>query len=227
MLRTFFLIGCLVTGLQFQAPPASGQEYHAAKLDSAAPADALSPEIAKLLAPAGVRVTQGDSRVICEIWLAKEWPVSANAATSSEILYPLTPGQLVGAIRFPRKSSDFREQDVPAGVYTLRYAHQPVDGAHVGTSATRDFFALLPASKDREAQPLDYKALTTVSKETTGTAHPGILSLQKAAQSGEAPSVRQDPDHEWTIVRLSGKAKQESEAKDMPIELVVVGKAAE
>ena len=227
MLRTFFLIGCITTVLPFLALPVSGQDYHAAKLDSAAPADALSPEIAKLLAPAGVRVTQGDSRVICEIWLAKEWPVAADATTSSEILYPLTPGQLVGAIRFPRKSSDFREQDVPAGVYTLRYAHQPVDGAHVGTSATRDFFAMLPAAKDRDAQTLDYKALTTTSKETTGTAHPGILSLQKAADSGEAPSVRQDPDHDWTIVRLVGKAKKGSEAKDMPIELVVVGKAAE
>ena len=227
MLRTFFLIGCVATVLQFLALPASGQEYHATKLDSAAPADALSPEIAKLLAPAGVRITQGDSRVICEIWLAKEWPVAANAATSSEILYPLMPGQLVGAIRFPRKSSDFREQDVPAGVYTLRYAHQPVDGAHVGTSATRDFLAMLPAAKDRNPQTLDYKELTAASKETTGTAHPGILSLQKAAASGDAPSVRQDPDHEWTILRVIGKGKQGSEMKDMPIELVVVGKAAE
>jgi hypothetical protein len=227
MLRTFFLIGCIVTVLQFRALPASGQEYHAAKLDSAAPADALSPEIAKLLAPAGVRVTQGDSRVICEIWLAKEWPVAANTTTSSEILYSLTPGQLVGAIRFPRKSSDFREQDVPAGVYTLRYAQQPVDGAHVGTSATRDFLALLPAAKDRNPQALEYKELTAASKETTGTAHPGVLSLQKAAESGDAPSVRLDPDHEWTILRVKGKAKQGSEAKEMPIELVVVGKAAE
>lgn len=227
MLRMSFWIGSIVTVLQILALPANSQEYHAAKLDSAAPADALSPEIARLLAPAGVRLTQGDSRVICEIWLAKDCPLAENATTSPEVLYPLTPGQLVGAIRFPRKSSDFREQDVPAGVYTLRYAQQPVDGAHVGTSATRDFFAMLPAAKDRDPQTLDYKALTTASKETTGTAHPGILSLQKAAESGEAPSVRQDPDHEWTIVRLVGKAKKGSEVKDMPVELVVVGKAAE
>jgi hypothetical protein len=39
--------------------------------------------------------------------------------------------------------------------------------------------------------------------------------------------VRQDADHEWTIVRLVGKAKKGSDTKDMPIELVVVGKAAE
>jgi hypothetical protein len=223
MLRTLAFFACSLLFAFF----CSGQEYHAAKIDPPAPADGLSPEIAKLLQPAGVRVTQGDSRVICEIWLAKEWPLAEGAATSPEVLYPLTPGQVIGAIRFPRKSSDFREQDVPAGVYVVRYAHQPVDGAHVGTSATRDFLALVPAAKDRDPQVLDYKALIAASKETTGTAHPGILSLQKAADNGEAPSVRQDPDHEWTIVRLVGTAKQGGAAKPQPLELVVVGKAAE
>jgi len=224
MLRTFALVALLLLVLGL---PAAGQEYHAAKLDMPAPADALSPEIAGLLQPAGVRVMQGDSRAICEIWLAKEWPLAEGAKTSPEVLYPLTPGQLTGAIRFPRKTSDFREQDVPAGVYVLRYGHQPVDGAHVGTSATRDFLVLLPAAKDRDPKPLDYKALIGVSKETTGTEHPGILSLQKAADGGEAPSVRQDADHEWTIVRLTGKAKQGAGVKDLPLDLVVVGKAAE
>jgi hypothetical protein len=229
MLRMFFVVGLAlgVLTLPVVIQKSSGQEYHAAKINTPAPADSLSPEIAKLLSAEGTRVTQGDSRVICEIWLAKEWPLTADVTTSPEILYPLTPGQLVGAIRFPRKSSDFREQDVPAGVYVLRYAQQPVDGAHVGTSATRDFLAMLPVAKDRDPKTLDYKDLTATSKETTGTAHPGILSLQKAADGGEAPSVRQDPDHEWTIVRVVGKSKKGSEAKEMPIELVVVGKAAE
>jgi len=224
MSRTFALTSL---SLLILVLPADGQEYHAVKLDMPAPADALSPEIAGLLQPTGIRVSQGDSRAICEIWLAKEWPLAADAATGPEVLYPLTPGQLIGAIRFPRKTSDFREQDVPASVYVLRYGHQPVDGAHVGTSATRDFLLLLPAAKDRDPKPLDYKALTTASKETTGGAHPGILSLQKAADGGEAPSVRQDADHEWTIVRLVGKAKQGSSVKDLALDLVVVGKAAE
>jgi hypothetical protein len=224
MLRTLLL---LAVSTLTPALSAAGQEYHAAKLDMPSPADAVSPEVAGLLQPTGVRVTQGDSRVICEIWLAKEWPLAADATTSPEVLYPLTPGQLIGALRFPRKASDFREQDVPGGVYVLRYAHQPVDGAHIGTSATRDFLALMPAAKDRDPKPLDYKSLIAVSKATTGTEHPGILSLQKAADGGGTPSVRQDADHEWTIVRLAGKAKQGAAVKDLPLELVVVGKAAE
>jgi hypothetical protein len=209
------------------ALPALAQEYKAEKLDSPPPADALSPEIAAQLQPAGFKVVKGEARTLCEIWLAKEIAASPDAKLSSEVNYPLTPGQLVGVARYPRKATDFRDQEIPSGVYTLRYSLQPVDGAHVGTSPTRDFLALLPADKDRDPALLDYKALTTASKETTGTAHPGILSLQKAADAGEPLSVREDAEKEWTIVRFNAKVKQGDAAKDLPVELVVVGVAAE
>ena len=206
--------------------PASGQDYKVNKLDTPPPADALSPEIAGLLSPTGFKVTEG-TRVVCEVWLCKEWPIAADAKTTGEINYPLTPGQVFGAIRFGRKAADFRDQEVPAGVYVVRYAQQPVDGAHVGTFPTRDFCALLPAAKDRLAAVLDYKTLTTLSKETTGTAHPAIRPLLKA-QEGESPAIRSDEEKMWTMVRLTGKTRQGAAAlKDLPIELVVAGKAAE
>jgi hypothetical protein len=222
MIRTTLLVCVLY--LLFPAWPATAQEYHVAKLESASPADALAPEIAALLSPAGLKVIQGDSRVVCEIWLAKEWPVAADAKTTAEIQFPFTPGQVLGAARFPRKASDFRDQEIPAGVYVLRYAQQPVDGNHVGTFPTRDFAALLPAAKDRSAAPLDYKTLTTLAKETTGTAHPAIRPLLKAA--GDAP-VRTDEEKQWTMVRLPGKTKAGAELKDLALELVVAGVAAE
>src|SRR5205085_1708309 len=104
--------------------------------------------------------------------------------------------------------------DIPAGLYVIRYAHQPIDGAHVGTSPTRDFFALLPAAKDTDPKTLDYKTLITISKETTGTAHPAILSLQKPAESAESPSVRDESEKMWTVVRFVGKARQGGASKD-------------
>src|SRR5262245_3246010 len=206
--------------------PALAQEYKVSKSDAPPPADALAPEIAGLLSPAGYKVSQGD-RAVCEIWLCKEWPISADAKTTAESIYRLRPGQVLGAIRFARKSADFRDQEIPMGVYVLRYAQQPVDGAHVGTFPTRDFCALLPAAKDRLAAVLDYKTLTTLSKEATGTAHPAIRPLLKA-QEGESPAIRSDDEKMWTMVRLTGKTRQGAAAlKDLPIELVVAGKAAE
>lgn len=204
----------------------SGQDAKVEKVDAPVAVGQLAPEVAALLNPTGFKISKG-GQALCEVWLAKEWPIAGEATTSPEILYPLTLGQLIGVVKYAKKANDFRDQEIPAGVYTIRYAQQPVDGAHVGTSPTRDFFALLPAAKDRDPKTLDYKTLTTISKETAGTAHPAILSLQKAAASGEPLSIRHDSEKDWTIVRFVGKAKQGGAVKDLPIELVVVGKAAE
>jgi hypothetical protein len=215
-----------VLPLLLAALSASAQDHSVAKTDASVPADALAPEIAATLAPTGFKVTKG-SQAIIEFWPAKEWPVEANATTGGEVLYPLMPGQLVGVARYSRKGADFRDQEIPAGVYVVRYAQQPVDGAHVGTSPTRDFFTLLPAAKDRQPAALDYKTLIGVAKQTTGTEHPAILSLQRVQDSGESPSIRHDGDHDWTIVRFTGQIKLGGMTKELPVELVVVGKAAE
>ena len=205
---------------------ATAQDHSIAKTDSPAPTDAIAPEIASTLSPAGFKVNKGSQAAI-EFWPAKEWPVEANVAIGGEVLYPLTPGQLVGVARYSRKGADFRDQEIPAGTYIVRYAQQPVDGAHVGTSPTRDFFTLLPAAKERQPATLDYKTLIGVAKQTTGTEHPAILSLQRPQDAGDSPSIRHDGDHDWTIVRFTGKTKQGGMTKELPVELVVVGKAAE
>jgi hypothetical protein len=205
---------------------ASAQEYKVEKVDTAAPADALPAEIAATLAPAGFKLVKGE-RTVCEIWLCKEWSIAADAKTGGDVIYPLTPGQLVGVARYPRKATDFRDQDIAAGVYTLRYGQQPVDGAHVGTSPTRDFLVAIPAAKDKSPATIDYKALVAGGKETSGSGHPAILSLQRPGEATEALAVREDAEHEWTIVRFTGKAKAGDAAKDLAVELVLVGVAAE
>lgn len=209
------------------AGAATAQEYRVEKIESPAPADEISPEIAALLAPTGLKLVKGESRTVCEIWPAKEWPIKPDAKTTSDVLYPLTPGQLIGVVNYARKGADFRDQEIPKGVYTLRYGQQPVDGAHVGTSPTRDFLLLLPAAGDRDPKVLEYKPLTAASKETSGTAHPAILSLVKAGESGEPLAVVENADKEWTIVRFMGKTRQDGQTADLPVELVVVGVAAE
>jgi hypothetical protein len=221
MLVRAMAVVCLVIGPAWRL---AAQEYSVGKVESPA-SGAVAPEIASLLSPDGIKVAKG-SATLCEIWFVKEWPIEADAKTGGEVLYPLTVGQVIGVIRFPKKASDFREQDVPAGVYVMRYTQQPVDGAHVGTSPTRDFLALSPAAKDRDPGPLDYKALVAASKDTTGTAHPGIFSLQRA-EDGASPSVREVSEKEWVIVHYVGQVKQGGTAKELPLDLVVVGKAGE
>lgn len=202
-----------------------GQDYLLEPLSEAAPDSGVSEEIAKTLAPGGVRVMRG-SNVYCELWLCKQWSLEAVGAKVESVNYPFEPGQLVGVVRFRRKSADFRKQAINKGVYTLRYARQPVDGNHVGTSPTRDFLLVLEAAKDKSPAKLDYKALTKASADSIGTAHPGLLSLAKPAPEGDV-ALRHDEGHDWWIARLKGKSKTGDKESDLAIDLVVIGHAAE
>jgi hypothetical protein len=217
-----------VAALLLLTLPAIAQDYKVAPLAEAPPADAISPEIAALLQTTGFKVVKGESRTIAEVWLAKEWPIQEKKNVSGEVIYPFRPGQLIGVVRYPRKSNDFRDQDVPAGVYTLRYGQQPIDGAHVGTSPTRDFLCLLPADKDRQPGILDYPALIAASKQTAESNHPAILSLQRQSQDAkEKLAIRHDEEKDWWIVRFTGQTKLGDKLADQAVEAVVVGVAAE
>ena len=198
-------------------------DHRVEMLKEPAPADELAPAIAATLQPEGVKVIRGTSRTVCEIWLCKEWKLN-SFEVGSDLLYPFVPGQLIGVVRFPRRGADFRDQDIDSGVYTLRYAQQPVDGAHVGTSPTRDFLLLVPADKDRSPAILAYTPLTQASAEAAGTTHPALLSLQKLA--GEQ-AVRHDEDRDWWIVRLNSTAKAGEQSRPLGFDLVVAGQAVE
>ena len=193
------------------------QDYSVEKLAAGPPADKLPADVAKLIAESGVKVLRGESRTLAEIWTVKE--LAAKGKTTDTIIYPLEPGQLVGVIRFPRRHTDFRNQEVASGLYTVRYGQQPVDGAHVGTFPTRDFLLLLPADADMSPAPIaDYKTLTKASAASAGTSHPAIYPLLKGAD-GETPSIRHDEEHDWWIVRFaSGKQS---------LDMVIVGHAEE
>ncbi len=192
-------------------------------LDEAAPVSEVGPKIAELLATTGVKIVRGTSRTVCEIWLCKQWSVD-SLEPAAQFNYPFRQGQLMGAARFPRKGGDFRDQDVEEGVYTLRYAQMPVDGAHVGVSPTRDFLLLVAVDAEKSTDDLDYDTLAELSAEAVGSSHPGLLSMKKVADDGnKAPSIRHDEENDWWLARLAGKVKVGDEVKDLSIDLVVVG----
>lgn len=199
-------------------------DYTVEVLKEPAPAGDISAPIAGELASTGVRVKRGSS-TLCDIWMRKQILVSSDFKPTNEVQFPFQPGQLIGVARFARKSADFRDQSIQSAVYTLRYAQQPVDGAHVGTSPTRDFLLLSVSKSDSSLAAIEYKPLTKQSAEAAGTAHPALLALKKpAAEPTEAPAIRHDEEHDWWLVALQAPI---GGSKTLPVELVVVGKAAE
>jgi hypothetical protein len=190
------------------------------------PPEGLSAEVAARLASNGFKVLRGEN-VLCSVWLCKEWSGAADFKPTTEVLYPFQQGELIGVVKYARKGSDFRDQDISAGLYTLRYAHQPVDGNHVGTSPTRDFLLLTKAAKDTSPEPVDFKKLAKASADAAGSSHPALLSMQRVEGSDASLGIRHNDEHDWWIVRFSGTTKGGGQGKPLAVELIVVGKAAE
>lgn len=209
--------------LLFASAGAIAAEYRVEALKEAPPGGELSSEIVAQLSPTGFKVIEGEKRAVCEIWPAKQWATKADFKPSDTVFCPLEPGTLVGALRFARKGTDFRNQDIPAGVYTLRYANQPVDGNHVGTFATRDFLLMLPASVDQSAKPIAEIDLFKTSAQSAESNHPAIMPLVKPEEEDEA-ALRHVEQQEWWTLRLAG---QDAKGDKVALELIVVGKAAE
>ena len=201
-------------------------KYTVAELKETAP-DALAPEVRESLGKSGHRVSDSAGKAICELWLRPDLPV-IEKIQEQFVMYPIEPGTLVGAVRFPADGSDYRKQKVKAGVYTLRYGHQPQDGNHLGTADYRDFLILLPAVEDKSPAKIKQEAAMEVSKKVSGTTHPAILSLLPP-EKGRAKlplMVHQDTlGLEVLVTKTTGKLG--GKTQDVQIELVAVGHGAE
>lgn len=209
---------CLLAGGMSLAVAAEGQLAPLDKVPAGIP-----EKIAATLNPAGQQVVI-DKTITCNVWLVKELPIKADFKPTLAVKYPLAQGQLVGLLEVVKKSefTDFRGQEVPAGVYTLRYGQQPVDGNHVGTSALSDFLLAVPVKSDADpATPADPQDLFKRSARTTGSNHPAIYSLLPPKSDEPAPAVVHEK--EFWILRLSAAGKSAGAAVKVPLRLVIVG----
>jgi len=201
-------------------------DYAIEPLAEPAPADELSEEIAAELSTEGYRVLR-KGRAFCDLWLCKQLPAKKDFTASQTVLYPFQQGALMGVILYHRRGGDFRDQDIDKGVYTIRYAQQPVDGNHVGTSDTRDFVLLSLAEDDTEAGPVESETLFERSADAAQSAHPCMLSLPRTADDATNEAVMlHDEDHDLWSVRLPVVTTTSPEAPLM-MTLVLVGHAEE
>lgn len=210
------------------ARSAASQTYKAEAFTSPPPQE-VAADVRATLSENGVRVT-GASGPLCEIWWRKEVPAQANASQGLGILYgQFAEGTLLGAIRFPAEVSDYRQQHIKSGVYTLRYGLIPVDGNHQGVAPNRDFLLLSPAGADSNSGAIPVKSLIDLSRKASGTGHPSVWSLI-AADSAPAvlPGlVHQEDSGNWVLYSRIQLQKGGASLSPLPIALVIVGHAAE
>lgn len=225
---TYRFVATFVLATSCLVAEARAADHRVEPLTDAPPAADLPAAVAPLLGGPAFRVLRGASRTVCDVWLCKQWTLADGAQPKGDVIYPFQPGQILGVVRYPRKGNDFRDQVIAEGVYTLRYGQQPVDGAHVGTSPTRDFLVLVKATDDETPEPLDYKTLTKKSALAAGSNHPLLLSLQRPEAAAETSfSIRHREDGDWWIVRVLGQTKTGEKQEKLPIEVVIVGHASD
>jgi hypothetical protein len=109
----------------------------------------------------------------------------------------LASSALVGVVHFPATWVDYRETEVPACTYTMRYWVQPADGDHMGVSHFRDFLMLSPAADDPDPEAVyEQDPLTELSTKASGKTHPAVIALFPIADepAGGAALTRNDLD---------------------------------
>jgi len=199
------------------ALPALAADF-SAESAGAPPADGVPEAVKALLQTDGVRVKGPDGKVAVEIWGRKAAfegdPVSGFGIRFKEI----PEGAIVGLAHFPDNGSDYREQRIPAGAYTLRYGLHPEDGDHMGAAPSRDFVLLTPAAADTEAAVnYSFDDLVELSYKV-GNSHPTIARAQLADSDAASPHVWQNDLDQWVVdMKTAGE----------PIGIVVYGHAEE
>lgn len=202
----------------FTVLSAWGQEGYKAETIGAPPAD-VPAALQSTLDAQGVRVTDAKGATLCEVWLRKTLPASANPSTSSDVLYGSLPeGAFLGVLHFTAPTTDFRSQTIKAGFYTIRYGLIPQDGNHMGVNPTRDAFVLAPVSADSDPdKTLSFDDLVKASRLASGTPHPGFL-VGAAASGTTFPSIFKD-DSGNIDLQMKGHGK----SGDLPLAFTVVG----
>lgn len=181
---------------------AAADPYTAEKFSAAPPAE-VSAAIREVLSNDGIRVL-GPKGPLCEIWLRKAIPAKENPSNELGIAFgELTEGMLAGVVRFPAEVTDFRLQHVKPGVYTLRYALNPVNGNHQGVAAQRDFLLASPATEDQSAATISMNDLLNLSRKAAGTSHPSVWSLSPVEGPPAAlPAMSHQEDGDLWLVEF-------------------------
>jgi hypothetical protein len=149
-----------------------------AKVEKVELPEKLAEPIRKLLDDQALVVREGEN-VIMRVWFRTEVPAKANEdQVQNGISYREIPeGTLVGALEFPAKFTDYRKQELAAGIYTLRFAIQPDIGDHTGTAPHTEFCLICPSTVDKDEEVIEKKKLIEISSKLNEGRHPAVLLL--------------------------------------------------
>jgi hypothetical protein len=193
--------------------------------------EGIKEPIAKVMGERSFQFLDAKSNVLCEVWVRKEVPAKA---TTEQIKNGLTyrelqEGTVLGVVQFPKAITDYRKQNIKAGVYTLRLGFQPENGDHMGTAPFNEFCLLVPAAEDKKVDPLAGKELQELSTKASGTSHPAVLLLFPVPlkDAGADAKVVDKGEGHWVLtMKLELKVGDEKPSLGFGLTLVGVSSGA-
>lgn len=192
--------------------------------------EGVDKSIMKQLEARHVKLRRNGEFDLCEIWIARSWSTRGKLAKSNPeadsplasvpIDYDLLPGSLVGVLKVTSPCLDLRQQEIPTGTYTLRYAVQPAYECHRESHESRDFVLLLSPKVDRSPDPIgDSERMFSSSAEAVETGHPAFLPMVKPLHTSRGDALRRDNrDPDGWILLLKG---HDERGKSTPLEIIV------
>lgn len=188
-------IGMTLAALTVAVSLAGAQEF-VAETGLALPAG-VPAGTRELVVQEGVTVKSGDTAV-ASFWM-RSAAFEGDPASGFGVRFDDVPeGAFLGVVEFPAEGSDFREQSVPAGVYTLRFGLHPEDGNHMGVAPSRDFALLSPVAKDLEvARNYDFEGIVELSADV-GNPHPTVARLE-LPEGDAGPNLWENDYEHWVL----------------------------
>ena len=210
--------------------PATAQDAkYSVKAAKSEPPKELDDSIRKLLPSESILFLDASGKTIAEFWFRTAIPTDAtpeqvkNGVTYREVKQT----ELFGAVRFEQNYTDYRQQKVKAGIYTLRLGYQPMDGDHAGKSPHLDVLVVTAADKDAKPGILDFKKMFEASANSINAAHAGVFMLFPG-KAVDAPQFVAKENNHWVLATKSDVlAGGKKTGASLGIALTLVGHAEE
>ncbi len=163
------------------------------------PPEGLAEALSSMLQSEGVAATGPDGKVAAEFWMRSSAFEGETMGGFGVRFDTIPEGALLGVVRFPDTGSDFREQNIKPGAYTMRFGLHPENGDHMGVAASRDFALLITVEADKDpAKNYEYETLTKLSMDSSGNPHPTIMRLE-LPDGDESAHIWQDDMEHWVL----------------------------
>jgi hypothetical protein len=199
----------------------------AAKLNvsEAKPPQEVSEAIRAVLDSKVLQLSE-DDKPFFEFWFRKELPLAEKPAGGTLGLTTMQEGTVLGVVRVGEERYDFRNEEIPKGVYVMRLGVQPEDGNHLGVAPTRTFALLIPAKQDTKLEPVAHKDLMKAAAKINAAKHPSNLNLQPVETiGGDSPQLaqRNDGQHKVVLLKLPARVGKAGETTSLTFALVYDG----